>query len=246
MLRFLLWGLFFYIPSVYSMQGELEVFQNDEIYVGDTLKAKLKIWPYTSDDKSIFNRLENKSLIDFFHVISINRIQNSKSDSEVLEIFLTLAIKKVFVSGNTYNLKYSDLNVPIKLPWVKIVDQKLEIKDFKKWNQKQLIDVSHKYRWLIFIGTLVVVILFLVIRRRKIHDDGGEDIQKIKDLVNKAYTRKSIEEIYKYKTILKEIYSEKKINDFLNTLNECQYKPKWTDQEKVLIREKLDCLRSET
>ena len=237
--------ILFYSTSVLGLQGRIEFSEDREIIVGDVLKADLFIEGYDELDDSKFFELEGQILSNFFYVVTVGSVQELGTEAKHLKIPLTLVLKKKITQESELYLWPQNLNIPIFLPRMEIIDQKLKIQEFKKWKQKEL-SKGLEYWWF-FIALVPFVIVFIILINRKkeseLEIEKAKITQLVKDMVMTANSRESIEKIYQYRYFLKEIYGKKNAENFLRVLNEYQYRPQWTEDDCASIKEKLNKLR---
>ncbi len=238
--------ILFYSISAFALQGRLELPGKEEISVGDVFDAELLIFKYEGSDAVDFSILEGQIIADSFYIVEANSIKKLRDETEDLKIELTLILKKMFTGESDSFLLLGDFNIPVALPQIKISDQKLKIQDFIVWKQKEL--AGYSYKWWSFVLLVFFIGFFAVwITRKKKRNEleaaRPKQIQLVKDMVNKAKSRPSVEKIYQHRSLLRKIYGEKNANDFLNALNQCQYRPDWTKEDQANIEEKLHKLR---
>ena len=235
----------FYSTSTWAIQGRIEFPESKEIVVGDIFKADLFIEGYDKLDESKFFELEGQLLSDSFYIVAINGVQELGGETKYLRVPMTLVFKKKISGRSEIHLWPQGLNIPISLSQIEIVDQKLKIQEFKKWKQKELPRGFHYLWFLIILIPFLVFFIILITRKKenKMEIEKAKIIQLVKDRIKTANSRESIEEIYQYRYFLEEIYGKKNAGKFLKVLNECQYKPQWTEGDQARVEEKLNKLR---
>ena len=223
------------------MQGELELFDTKVLTVGDTVEARLRIWPYTKDLNELY-KIEGSELTDFFYIVSVDSIKVFEEESKATEIFLQLALRKEIEKKDVSTFKYKGLEIPISIPEIITIKKKLTAVDFKKWKQKDL-KTSPFPPWPLLLILPLFFLIFFIFRKKSKRSGTDNSLKIVEQLLKVADSREALEKLYTHRKTLKKLSSQRALNDFLKAIDEHQYKKEWTKEELISIETPLKKLR---
>jgi hypothetical protein len=225
------------------IQGKLENLESSrKLEVGDTIWARLTIWPTPQDIVFKKNDLEDKDIFGFFYVSSVLKIERSVNNSEavVIEIYLTIA--KPFLYAELHTLEINKLLIPVTFQGIERVgDRQLKANAFNilDSNYTKAAGLWARYKngimgglaglFLLVIGYLIFSKTYLKNKNKKKEEERQRVwTKKIAD----ANTRKEFEDLVKNRKEWDAISLKQGESRLLiRKVELIQYKPEWTDEE---------------
>lgn len=232
-----------------TLQGEFIPAQSKtQIKEGDLLEATIRVWPIENADLSQFKKLEKTVLFNALYLAQITSLGASENNADVIELKGLFIVKSAKVQP-TFPFKYNDSIVEINSGTVVIDELKNKAQDFYILDQS----LNKSMIWLIVLGTLIVIIVLAIIKRKAIKnfliglkpDSVKKARKKYDETFRKAAKREDFENLYKEKDIWMALLVERAPAhfEFLKTLNQHQFKKDWGNAEIEEVKSSFDIIR---
>lgn len=233
-----------FTQSLLAQVNHEGVFENIEsqadMVEGDMFRAKITIMPLQAGIPSeIRNKLEYKTFLNYFLVVSVESIAFSKNNSDVLEIFLTAVVQKNYKPQDFYIWSYKGLNIPFEIRNINISLNSAKNKDYLIHEQDalSLSNIAWYYYFALLIASMFLFKLALV-KMTKIKASRLEQkrkkllFRKWKDLFKQSSERKDYENLVVLNNEWKELLGPScpKLDEFVFEVNKIMYEREWTDE----------------
>lgn len=241
-----------FLTQAYEIKGEfINKADHSQIIEGEAFDGYIRIWPFQNEDLNLLKKeLDNKTFLDFFHIVKVYDAKYSQNNEEVLEIYVKAVLINAYKPRDFYIWTYKSLTIPFEVK---------NINPVKNPNGKEYIvqkqsfnPFSSSNKWFPFIVLIcfgIVVILIVgasfVIKKNKIKANKERLVKEWAKTFHSAETRSDFEKIYKSKSQwLNEIGGETPpILHFLTTINSIQYKKEWNEFEDLQVKDSFDEIR---
>ncbi len=238
---FLVIVLMFISLSAFAKDAEFILLdQREELKEGDIIDAVLRVWPVENNNGEELRKYINQNLFGSFFLLDIESISPSINNADVIELKGTFAVSSKLDPENLF-VDFDGEKIRVKYKEVLFRPHQTRPIKFEILEQ----DVGKKYlKWIIIFAVLVVICLWgyqkkntikLMFLKKSIESE----YDSVRELFLRASTRIEYEEIYKKRNLwmnkLKEITPAH--TEFINIINEHQYKKEWSFFEKNEVEE---------
>ena len=226
---------------------EMSVSDSKELVEGDVFESIIRIWPYESSDYSSFKTLQGRSLFGAFYVASVNEINPSENNADVLEIKLT-TIAKSAKKENVETLVVNGETLPVVWKGPSVSALKNKSKDYYILNQGTILG----FHWSVVLAICIVIaIVFFIFRkklmvlfkRKKMIEEFSP--QFFQNVFMSVSTREDFERVYALKDKwlpLLQVQSPAH-KEFFTILNQHQYKRHWSNDDLSEVKTAFEPIR---
>ena len=215
--------------KIISLTGKREL-----VFEGDIFEAKILIWPFINQFEYHKEALKSFNLESCIKLLKINKMDFSKNNSDLLEIFgLFVLIKKPLTSSLIW--KNKDLAIDFKMDTFAFNQTQGRLNEHIVLSQRKDGKVHVNY---IITGLVISLSLlgigYVILRRKKQKKvlNLNDEKKFYMDNFDHLDTREKIEQIYQEKRKWeKYIYNLDVYNEYLNCINQIQYKKNWTSHD---------------
>ena len=226
---------------------EMSVNDSEHLVEGDVFESIIRIWPYESSDYSAFKALQGRSLFGAFYVVSVNEINPSENNADLLEIKLT-AIVKTTKKENVETLVVNGETLPVMWKGPSVNALKNKTKDYYILNQGTILGLH----WTVILAICGAVAIVLFIFRKKLMDlfkrkKMIEEFspQFFQNVFMSVSTREDFERVYALKDKwlpLLQVQSPAH-REFFTILNQHQYKRHWSNDDLSEVKTAFEPIR---
>ena len=245
-----MWRIFVLFLSVSIAYAEMQArLTHDDkedraLIPGQLFEAVLRIWPHPSDaDIQKYYDLKGHFLADYFYVVTVNRVEFSANNADVLEIFLTLILKEDWALASFLVWNYQGQRLPLTVRKFVVHKHVAAPQDFMILDQKLEQPFPWQYSWWL-VGVLVFAALLLW--RHKKYSRGPKTEKQMRqywrDLFLQVSQRSEYEKIGSERgqwLRLLPVQTPGVLN-FLKVLEEHQYRREWNDEIYLEVKNSFD------
>lgn len=237
----LVWGQ---VPE--ELKGELEKRQApEEVYVGDTFDAVLRLYPYPEAKfDTVRSKLNGEKIFNIFYIYDVGQMNFSPNNPEVLEIEIKVVLLAPLPEKEVYPWLFNERGVLLKIKNIQTVGEASKEKDLFIFNQH----ISKDFFWfgMVFLFVLVPIVgaaIYRSIKRKKQKNDIF--LEDLKLIFRSAKAREDFENIYKMKEKWLEVTNGKTppIQEFFDILNQVQFKRLWSENDLTRVTQAFDEIR---
>ena len=220
------------IQASISHNGDKNVtFQQGEIF-----QAIIKIKPIRKEDFHNFKKIEGELIADSIYVSEINKINYKK---HTVMITATAIFQKYLDHEIVHIWDFKKKKIHLKLKNLSITQQNNRHKEYAFYEQEGNLDIT-SYAYIILVIILLLSILLFILKRLIVHNKEKKNklkrkriYLKWKEQFSKAKSRTDYEKIYLNKNEWMQFSENNKVlvKGFLNSINSCQYKREWGNEE---------------
>jgi hypothetical protein len=227
--------------SVLSRDAEFILVEPKEgLKEGEVLEAVLRIWPVENNSGDELKKYLNQTLFGSFFLLDIESISPSINNADVIELRGTFAVSEKLDPEKLF-VDFENEKIRVKYKEVLYFPHNKKPTHFEVLEQ----DLTGNYiKWIFLFITICIIFIVLYWKRnfmksffhKKIVED---EYRAIKELFLRASTRLEYEEIYKKRNLwMKKVVELTPAHtDFINIINEHQYKKEWSFFEKNEVEE---------
>ncbi|MGI4991353.1 hypothetical protein ACRXCV_01915 [Halobacteriovorax sp. GFR7] len=216
-----------------SLEGDEKIWS-----VGEIRDFKLTIYPITDViDEDIKNNLMSRDFADIVKISKINKQYFLKTNPQYYIVEASGVLVATPKSSFPKIWDYRGMALGVSFSGINFQDTAVEQQDFIVFDKKLEKDKS-----IIDYVLYVLVLLALVLisffgfqvynKKQRVKKAWADKVDLFKD----ADTREKHENIYSEKLSFEELFEDRKIlKDYLNKINELQYKKNWTHEDDLTI-----------
>lgn len=219
-----------------------------QIKEGDFVEATIRVWPIENADLSQFKKLEKTDLFNALYLAQITSLGVSQNNADVVELKGLFIVKSAKLQP-IFAFKYNENVIELSSGKISIAELKDQSKDFYILDQS----LNKSLLWMIVGGFLAFLVVAAIIKRKQLKEFilglKPDSVKKLKkkydELFRRADKREDFESIYKDKDQWMPLLSERAPAhfEFLNTLNQHQFKKEWSNADYEEVRSSFEIIR---